>query len=144
SDDDAYVAVVRAWNDWLAEDYCSVDPDRLIGLGVIPWAGIDAAVAELERCAGLGFKGVVLGVFPSAKSHPTPEDDRFWDAAVALKMPIAVHVELDRNGPRRGPLFTYPRTPNEGEELRSIVEQVSNPKFTNSGAVNAVQLLFAG
>jgi uncharacterized protein len=142
--DDAYVAVVQAWNDWLAEDYCGVDRDRLIGLGVIPWAGIDAAVAELERCAKLGFKGVVMGSFPNAKSHPTPEDDRFWEAAVSLRMPVAVHVEFDRNGPRRGPLFKYPRTPGAGEEPRSIVEQVSNPKFTNSGAVNAVQLLFAG
>jgi len=144
ADDDAYLAVIQAWNSWLAEDYCSVDADRLMGLGVIPWCGIHAAVAELERCASLGFKGVVLGVFPSAKSHPTPEDDRFWEAAVESKMPVAVHVEFDRNGPRAGPLFRYPRTPDSGEEVRSLVDQVANPKFANSGAVNAMQLLFAG
>src|SRR5262245_12686151 len=37
TNDDAYKSVVRAYNDWLAEDYCSVDPERLIGIGVIPW-----------------------------------------------------------------------------------------------------------
>jgi predicted TIM-barrel fold metal-dependent hydrolase len=144
ADDNAYCAVIQAWNSWLAEDYCSVDRDRLVGLGVIPWAGVDAAVAELERCARLGFKGVVLGVFPSAKSHPMPEDDRFWAAAADLKMPIAVHVEFDRQGPRSGPLFKYPKTPGPGEETRPLVEMVTNAKHAQSGAVNAVQLLFAG
>jgi hypothetical protein len=49
ADDDAYRAAVRAYNDWLAEDYCSTSPDRLIGLGVIPWTTLDDAVAELEH-----------------------------------------------------------------------------------------------
>ena len=37
-----YLATVRAYNDFLAEDYCSADPDRLIGLGAIL---VGAAVA---------------------------------------------------------------------------------------------------
>src|SRR5262249_61848125 len=68
SDDDVYRAAVRAYNDWLAEEYCSVSRDRLIGLGVIPWTNLDDALAELERCARLGLKGVNLGVFASGKS----------------------------------------------------------------------------
>ena len=30
-DDAAYKAIVRAYNSWLAEEYCTVDADRLIG-----------------------------------------------------------------------------------------------------------------
>ena len=56
-----------------------------------------------------------------------------------MKMPVAVHVEFDRNGPRRGPLFQYPKAPGPNEEGRSVVDQVSNPKFASVGAVNAVQ-----
>ena len=37
TDEDAYRAAVRAYNDWLGEEYCPVSRDRLIGLGVIPW-----------------------------------------------------------------------------------------------------------
>jgi len=144
ADDEAYISIIQAWNSWLAEDYCSTDPKRLIGLGVLPWAGVEPAIAEMERCAKLGLKAVVLGVFPSAKSHPTPEDDKFWAAAVDMKMPVAVHVEFDRNGPRKGPLFKYPKTPGPNEEGRPLVDHVSNPKFAMVGAVNAVQLLFAG
>ena len=43
ADDDAYRAAVRAYNDWLGEEYCPVSRDRLIGLGVIPWTNLDDA-----------------------------------------------------------------------------------------------------
>src|SRR5262245_39410857 len=90
ADDDTYVAAVRAYNDWLGEEYCAVSRDRLIGLGVIPWTNVDDAIAELEHCAKLGLKGVNLGVFPSAKAFPTPDDDRFWAAAVEMNVPLTV------------------------------------------------------
>ena len=108
ADDEAYRAAVRAYNDWLGEEYCPVSRDRLIGLGVIPWTTLDDAVAELEHCATLQLKGVALGVFPSGKSFPTPEDDRFWAAALDMKMPLTVHVGFDRLGPRATePTFVY-------------------------------------
>lgn len=146
ADDDAYRSVVRAYNDFLAEDYCSVAPERLIGVGVIPWSGLDDAIAELERCARHGLKAVVLGIFPTGKGYPTPEDDRFWAAAVDLGIAVTVHVEFDRNGQRGGPLFRYGRVPKQLQQTRGsgIVEQLTNDKFCRLGAVNAVQLTFSG
>ena len=38
ADQEAYVAMVRAYNDFLVEDYCSVAPDRLLGNAIIPSA----------------------------------------------------------------------------------------------------------
>src|SRR4029450_10889122 len=99
-DEDVYCATVRAYNDWLGEDYCAVSRDRLIGLGVIPWTNVEDAIAELEYCKRLGLPGVNLGVFPSGRGYPTPEDDRFWAAAIDLGMPLTVHVSYDRQGPR--------------------------------------------
>ena len=98
TDDTVYKAVVRAYNDWLAEECCAVAPDRLIGLGVMPWTNAEDMVTEMEHCAKLGLKGVVLGVLPSAQGYPTPEDDRFWVAAVDMKMPVTVHVRFYRTG----------------------------------------------
>src|SRR5438445_295704 len=95
-DDEAYRAAVRAYNDWLGEEYCAVSRDRLIGLGVIPWTNVDDAIAELKHCAKVGLKGVALGVYPSGKGYPTPEDDRFWAAAIDAGMPLTVHVAFDR------------------------------------------------
>ena len=68
--DEVYKTVIRAYNDWLAEEYCAVAPDRLIGLGVIPWTNVDDAIAEMEHCAKQGLKGVVLGVLPSCQGVP--------------------------------------------------------------------------
>ncbi|MPZ15324.1 MAG: amidohydrolase family protein [Chloroflexi bacterium] len=142
--DDAYRAVVRAYNDWMTEDYCSVDPARLIGLGFLPWTGVDDAIAEMERCAKLGFKGVNLGAFPSGKGYPTSDDDRFWAAALDINMPIAVHHEFDRSA--GGPLLQFPGADTEVLErmpaTRGFVDHVS--RFGREGAVNAIQLALAG
>jgi uncharacterized protein len=141
-DDDAYRAVVRAYNDFLAQDYCAVDPRRLIGVGVLPWTGVDDAVAEMEYCAGLGLKAVSLGVFPSGGDRPMPEDDRFWAAALDMDMPITIHVDLQRSG---GPLVTYP---SETPELRERIGPRRDfaaecVKYARSGGVNAIQLILS-
>lgn len=122
ADDRVYNAVVRAYNDWLAEEYCSVDPDRLIGLGVIPWSTLDAAMDELEHIRKLGLKGVNLGTFPAGNRYPSPEDDVFWRAVIDMDMPVTVHFALNLDlafalggGGKRAsqPTFIYPKQPPE-------------------------------
>jgi predicted TIM-barrel fold metal-dependent hydrolase len=109
ADPDAYRATIRAYNDWLAQDYCSTAPDRLLGMGVVPWTGARDAIAEMEHCAKLGLKGVVLGIFPGGKGYPTQDDDEFWAAALAMNMPLTVHFGFDRSGPRAfQPILEYP------------------------------------
>lgn len=93
-EDDAYHAAVSAYNRWLAEKYCAVAPDRLIGLGAIPERGVDGAIAELEHCAKLGLKGVCVSAFPNGSLRPKPEDDRFWAAALGIGMPLSIHDEI--------------------------------------------------
>jgi predicted TIM-barrel fold metal-dependent hydrolase len=147
-DDDVYRSVVRAYNDWLAEEYCAVSRDRLVGLGVIPWTTIEDAIAELTRCATLGLKGVALGVFPSGKGYPTPEDDQFWAAAIDLQMPLTVHVGFDRLGPRASqPTFEYPGAdPEVLKRLgpRKIVEWVALPFLGTASAMSLAQIILSG
>ena len=148
TDDDAYRAAVRAYNDWLGEEYCPVAPDRLVGLGVIPWTNLDDAVVELEHCARLGLKGVNLGVFPNGKSYPKPEDDRFWAAAIDMKMPLTVHVGFDRLGPRATqPTFEYPGAdPEVLRKLgpRKIVDWVALPFLNIPPSISLAQLAMSG
>jgi predicted TIM-barrel fold metal-dependent hydrolase len=144
-DDDAYKACVRAYNDYLAEDYCSVDRDRLIGLGIIPITNLQDSLAELEHCKKQKLKGVVLGCFPSGKGYPTPEDDTFYRAAMAMKMPLTVHVEFHREGARGERLLQYPKDlPNRNRlgPLADLAAQVS--RFGRAGFVNAVQMALDG
>ena len=148
SDDDAYRAAVRAYNDWLGEEYCAVSRDRLIGLGVIPWTNLHDAVAELEHCATLGLRGVTLGVFPSGYGYPTPADDRFWAAAIAMKMPLTVHVGFDRQGPRaKQPTLEFPGAdPTVLARLggRTIVEWVALPFLGTASAMSLAQMILSG
>jgi predicted TIM-barrel fold metal-dependent hydrolase len=148
ADEDVYRASVRAYNDWLGEEYCPVAADRLIGLGVIPWTNVDDAIAELEHCAKLGLKGVNLGVFPNGKSYPKPEDDRFWAAAIDMKMPLTVHVGFDRLGPRaQQPTFEYPGADPEMLKKvgpRKIVDWVALPFLSIAPSISLAQLAMSG
>jgi predicted TIM-barrel fold metal-dependent hydrolase len=101
-DRDAYVAMVRAYNDFLTEDYCAVAPDRLLGNAIIPSSGLEDAIAELKRSHGLGAAGVYLSSFPTGGGEPAVEDDAFWHAALELGVPIALHAGL---GVRGNPLL---------------------------------------
>jgi predicted TIM-barrel fold metal-dependent hydrolase len=142
ADNDAYKAVVQAYNSWLAEDYCSEAPERLIGVGVLPNTGVKDAISEMERCMKMGLRTVALQTFPSGKPIPTIDDDEFWRAAVDSGTPIAVHVQFNRGS--SAPLFKYPIEVPSGVDGRGIVGQVSHEKFCRLGGVNAVQMIFGG
>jgi uncharacterized protein len=142
-DDEAYLAIVRAYNEFLAEDYCAVAPDRLLGLAVIPQTGIEDAMRELELAAKRGLPGIVLGSYPSGKGYPTPDDDRFWAAALDLQVPVTVHQEIQRQG---GPLLKMPREPKDIVRrmgaTTGFAEQLT--KFARTGGFNAMQLTLSG
>jgi predicted TIM-barrel fold metal-dependent hydrolase len=147
-DNAAYKSVVRAYNSWLADEYCAVAPERLIGVGILPLGcAIADVIAELEYCAQAGFKTVLLQGFPTGKPHPSDEEDRFWSRTLELHMPISVHVDLDRTGERKGPLFKYPQEPDEVMKklTHDLVDQVSRfGPVRGNGSVAAVQWLLSG
>jgi predicted TIM-barrel fold metal-dependent hydrolase len=143
ADDDAYIAVIRAYNEWLAEEYSAYAPDRLIAIGVIPDTGVDDAIAEIEYCKRAGLKGMNIHQFPSGKTFPTPEDDRFWAAALDLDMPIASHTN---GGTTRfsgsGPIFQYPNPPKGGGGGRDPVTLLF--RFAGDQPMVPMQLAMAG
>jgi 5-carboxyvanillate decarboxylase len=89
-DPDRAVAMATLANDRLA-DACRRHPDRFTGLTAIAPQDPPAATKEIERGAGLGFKGVIVN------SHTDGEyldNQKFWpilEAAEALDTPIYLH-----------------------------------------------------
>src|SRR5256885_1550448 len=57
-DDDFYRDCIRAYNEFLAEEYMAPAPHRLGCMGTLPPIGGDEAIEEMEHCAKLGMKGV--------------------------------------------------------------------------------------
>ena len=156
-DDAAYRALVRAYNEHLWDEFCPTAPNRLFGLGVIPVTGVDDAIAEMEQCVRHGLAGVDLCSFPSGLSHPSPDDDRFWAAAVEMRCPITVHVEFSYpvatatgiptgvspqsyGGGAPGPAFIYPKRPEH--RFNDIILRYA--KYGFRGALHAVQMLWDG
>jgi len=141
-DDDLYLELVRAYNEFLAEEYMAVAPDRLICMGTIPVTGVEDAVRELEHCAKLGLRGVKLDRFPSGRGYPTAEDDKFWAAAVDLKMPLTNHNDGKMGSGRGEPAFKYDKEPGEDVHQREPMNYFF--RFTNDAMTASIQMAFAG
>jgi predicted TIM-barrel fold metal-dependent hydrolase len=143
ADTDAYVSMVGAYNDYLAEDFCGHAPDRLFGVGILPSGnGVEAKIAEMERCKRIGLPAISLSSLPSDEPYPVPEDDRFWAAALEMQMPLTIHTSITHG---RGPLFKYARHP-EGEypedDFINRLYRHANP--SRCGSLTICQLIFAG
>lgn len=99
------VALVRAYNDWLAE-FCLHAPTRFFGLAKLPTTSVEDAVAELRRGVDLGLRGAILDAWPSgAHAGGHPSDDPFWEAVNDLQVPISLHYGFgaaDRTAPPSG------------------------------------------
>lgn len=112
---EAYVALVRGYNDWLSREYTAADRDRLLGLAILPATAVEDQIDELRRVARMpGIRGVVLHAWPNGGDAPRPElDDLFWQVAVELAMPLTAHVSFgggaaaEEQAVRRAGLFNF-------------------------------------
>jgi predicted TIM-barrel fold metal-dependent hydrolase len=84
-------ACYAAWNDWAVEEFNAAAPDRLCVLGFLPSHAPEAAVAELERCAGIGHRGALIDVFDFDPGDPAW--DQLWAAADATGLPLSFHIK---------------------------------------------------
>ncbi|WP_083536671.1 amidohydrolase family protein [Steroidobacter denitrificans] len=86
-----YLDVLRGYNNF-ASDFSKAYPDMFLGGACIPTTGIDDAIAELQRVSKLpGIRTVAPAAFPNGSASPQPEDDRFYQEAMNLGMPITMH-----------------------------------------------------
>jgi predicted TIM-barrel fold metal-dependent hydrolase len=71
-------AVISAYNDWQADEWCAAFPGRLIPLGLLPVWDIDAAVAEAVRVAAKGVRALAFPEMPYSVDLPSFSTDH-WD-----------------------------------------------------------------
>jgi predicted TIM-barrel fold metal-dependent hydrolase len=148
-DDDQLRAMIRAFNDWQAEDYCAVAPDRLFGLGFVPHTGVDDAIAEMEHCAKAGLKGIQLRAYPNGGNRPAREDDKFWSAAIDLEMPLTIHLAIGWGTPfvwasraTAEPLFEYPNVIDKDLGSGDLGQRLV--RYARAGAIDAIQMILHG
>jgi len=141
-DDAFYLDCVRAYNEFLGKEYMSPAPDRIVCMGAIPTTNVDDAVKELEHCAKLGMKGVKLDRYPSGKSYPTPEDDKFWAAALDLGIALTNHNNGNMGSGRGEPDYLYPKDPGHDVHQKDAFKFFT--RFTNDAMTAPLQMALAG
>ena len=96
--DDAQIALCRAYNDWLGE-FCATDPQRLIGVAVVSQNDLAAALVEARRAVTeYGFRGVMLRPnLLRGRSLHHPAYEPLWSAMEELDVTIAVHEGTTQN-----------------------------------------------
>jgi predicted TIM-barrel fold metal-dependent hydrolase len=83
-------AVARAVNDELA-DVVAAHPGRLVALAALPLQAPEAAAAELERAAGMGFRGAAVYSNAAGRHLDEPELGVVFDTAARLDLPVLLH-----------------------------------------------------
>jgi predicted TIM-barrel fold metal-dependent hydrolase len=97
NDKDLALRCVRAYNDWMVDEWCGAAPGRFIPLTLIPLWDPRAAAAEIERCAGKGARAFCFSENPEPLGLPTIHDpNRYWDPVMAAaqdtQMVVCMHV----------------------------------------------------
>ncbi len=85
---------VRAYNDFLI-DWCEPAKERFIPIMAMPFWDVDLCVKEMERCAKMGHKGVLMTNQPHVWDFPritSPHWNPMWEAAQEMGLPINFHI----------------------------------------------------
>lgn len=93
----------RAYNDWAWDEFAAFN-DRLAPMACIAPGALEVAIAEIQRCAALGFKGLSLPCKP-VFGPPNVDDPNYnlkqfeplWDCIEGVDLPVTFHVSTGRD-----------------------------------------------
>ena len=85
---------LRLYNDAMAEMQTE-SGQRIFPMSLLPWWDVDLSVAELERCAKMGLKGININPNPNEHGMPSlgePYWNRLWEACIHHGQPVNFHI----------------------------------------------------
>jgi predicted TIM-barrel fold metal-dependent hydrolase len=96
-------AMCRAYNDWAWEEFAEHN-DCLAPMACVAPAALDETIAEIQRCAALGFKGLALPCKPvfgppdvDDLNYNLREFEPLWDCIEDVNLPITFHISTGRD-----------------------------------------------
>ncbi len=95
SDRDLALLCVRAYNDWMVEEWCGSSNGRLVPLCIVPLWDASLAAAEVERNAARGARAVCFSEIPAYLGLPSihsGEWDPFFAACEATGTVLCLHI----------------------------------------------------
>ncbi|UGQ12453.1 amidohydrolase [Yinghuangia sp. ASG 101] len=131
---------VRAWNDFILEEFAETYPGRFIPMMIIPLWDPAAAVAEIERTAARGAKSIAFSENPTKLGLPSVHND-FWHpvfrACDETNMVVSMHVGSSSNLIRTSPdmptlaFMAYSAAANQAGTLLDWLFSGNFTKFPN-------------
>ena len=96
-DKDLALACVRAYNDWVVEEWCGDSGGRLLPACLIPLWDPSAAAAEVRRNAARGVRAVTFSELPTQLDLPSIHDRNgywlpFFDACDETGTVVCCHI----------------------------------------------------
>ena len=94
-DKDLALACIRAYNDFIHEEWCAGSNGRLVPMGIVPLWDADLAVVEASRLAGLGFRSITFSEAPHLLGLPSIFSgswDRLFAECAAGGLVLSLHI----------------------------------------------------
>jgi predicted TIM-barrel fold metal-dependent hydrolase len=94
-DKELALACVRAWNDFMIDEWCATDPNRLIPMSIVPMWDAQQCADEIRRTVQKGSRAITFSENPAALGLPS-----FWstawdpmlDALEETDTPMCLHI----------------------------------------------------
>jgi predicted TIM-barrel fold metal-dependent hydrolase len=106
TDRDLGLACVRAYNDWMVEEWCGDSGGRLIPLCLVPLWDAELAAAEVRRNAERGVRAVAFSEIPAALGLPSIHSgawEPFFAACADTSTVVCMHIGSSSNMPATSP-----------------------------------------
>jgi predicted TIM-barrel fold metal-dependent hydrolase len=103
ADKELALLCVRAYNDWMVEEWCGGSGGRLLPLCLVPLWDADAAVAEVERNAARGVRAIAFSEIPAYLGLPSVHSgywDKFFATCAATQTIVCLHIGSGTKMPR--------------------------------------------
>ena len=94
-DKELALAGVRAYNDWMVEEWCGDSDGHLVPLTLVPLWDVDACVAEVRRNAARGVRAVCFSEIPPHLGLPSIHSgawDPFLAACAETGTVVCMHI----------------------------------------------------
>jgi Amidohydrolase len=104
------LASVRAYNDFVIDEWCATAPDRFIPLIILPLWDPDLCVAEIQRCAAKGAKGITFPENTVPLGLPsiyTDHWEKVFSVAEETDLPLCMHFGSSGSPPVTAPEAPY-------------------------------------
>lgn len=108
-------AIFHSYNAWLHE-FCSANPNRLLGLALIPILDMEHTVADIYHYAKLGFRGVQIPTRIKDSGYYEAKYEPMWQSLEETGMIVNVHTSVTQGVAR-----THYEGPREEDPIKEPI-----------------------